>query len=193
MVAQSSRITLREFHWEDLSNLTLLLTDPEVMRFSVTGPLSEAQVPAFIERCQQKYRERGYWLWAAMLRAEKTFIGYSGLLDQNIDGKAEIEVAYRLLPNYWGQGLGTEAAALARDYAFSRLRFDRIISLIEAANVASIRVAEKNGLRYEKDTIYYHLHVRVYALGREEWLRLPHVMLADKPTGNPRRKRPHPG
>ena len=185
VIAQSARIILREFHWQDLPNLMLLLTDPEVMRFSVTGPLSEAQVQGFLKRCQQKYQEQGYWLWAAVLRGENTFIGYSGLLDQTIEGHPEIEVAYRLLPIYWGQGLGTEAAALARDYAFSNLEVGRIISLIEPANVASIRVAEKNGLRYEKDTTYYHLHVRVYALSREEWLRLPHVILPEGASDSP--------
>ena len=185
VIAESSRIILREFHREDLPNLRLLLTDPEVMRFSVTGPLSAAKVEAFLERCQQKYQEQGYWLWAAVLRAENVFIGYSGLLDQTIEGNPEIEVAYRLLPIYWGRGLGTEAAALARDYAFTKLKVGRIISLIEPANVASIRVAEKNGLRFEKDTTYYHLHVRVYALSREEWLRLPHVILSEEALDSP--------
>lgn len=176
VIAQSTRITLREFTWADVSDLLPILTDPQVMRFSVTGPLSPEQVRGFIDRCLCKYKERGYWLWAAIYRPENRLIGYSGLLDQYVDARPEIEVAYRLAPAYWGQGLGTEAAALARDYAFLHLGVERVISLIEPENVASIRVAEKNGLVYEKDTTYYHLFVRVYSLSRSQWLRLPHVI-----------------
>lgn len=187
VVAQSQRITLREFTWEDLPALTPILTDPLVMRFSVTGPLSEEQVRGFLERCVIKYREKGYWLWAVIFRPENKLIGYSGLLDQLIDGSPEIEVAYRLAPSYWGQGLGTEAAALARDYAFGHLGVNRVISLIEPENIASIRVAEKNGLRYEKDTTYYHLFVRVYSISRARWKYVPHVLIPEsslKATGS---------
>ncbi len=176
VVAESPRIILREFTWDDLPTLVPILTDPLVMRFSVTGPLTEEGVRGFLERCLLKYRERGYWLWAAIHRSDANLIGYSGLLDQLIDGSPEIEVAYRLSPLYWGQGLGTEAAALARDYAFVRLGVSRVISLIDPENKASIRVAEKNGLRYEKDTTYYHLFVRVYSISRTEWEHLPHVL-----------------
>ncbi|MCS7236662.1 MAG: GNAT family N-acetyltransferase [Thermoguttaceae bacterium] len=176
VIAQSARITLREFTWADFPELLPILTDPLVMKFSVTGPLTPEQVRGFLDRCLCKYKERGYWLWAAIYRPENRLIGYSGLLDQYIDNKPEIEVAYRLAPAFWGRGLGTEAAALARDYAFARLGTDRVISLIEPANMASIRVAEKNGFTYEKDTTYYHLFVRVYSLWRSQWLRLPHIL-----------------
>lgn len=149
------------------------------MKFSVTGPISPPQVVGFLKRCEKKYQERGYWLWAAVYAATETVIGYAGLLDQTIDDQAEVEVAYRLFPAYWGKGLGTEAAALARDWAFTHLTIDRVISLIEPANIASLRVAEKNGLRWEKETFYYHLRVGVYSLSRKKWEKLPHVLLCE--------------
>jgi RimJ/RimL family protein N-acetyltransferase len=50
---------------------------------------------------------------------------------------------------YWGLGLGTEAARGIRDYAFDHLGLTRLICLIDHANFASIRVAEKIGMRFE--------------------------------------------
>ncbi len=52
---------------------------------------------------------------------------------------------------YWGQGLGTEAAQAVLDYGFEQLRLSRLICLIERDNVASIKVAEKIGMTFEKE------------------------------------------
>jgi RimJ/RimL family protein N-acetyltransferase len=53
-----------------------------------------------------------------------------------------------------------------RDYAFGTLNLKRLIALIDPGNAASIRVAEKIGLRYEKDVLLegYSHPDRVYAM-----------------------------
>jgi RimJ/RimL family protein N-acetyltransferase len=56
-----------------------------------------------------------------------------------------------LSKTYWGQGLGSEAAQGIRDYAFERLGLSRLICLPDRNNIASIRVAEKVGMRFEKE------------------------------------------
>jgi len=78
------------------------------------------------------------------------FLGYCGLFAlDNVNGRAESELGYRLLPEYWGQGLASEAArAVVRD-AWENQGLDRIISLIDPDNAASRRVAEKLGMRLE--------------------------------------------
>ena len=57
------------------------------------------------------------------------------------------------MPNSWGYGYATEAARAVRDYAFSELNLNRLVALIEPVNQRSIRVAEKLGMRYEKDVM----------------------------------------
>jgi len=49
-----------------------------------------------------------------------------------------------------GQGYGTEAAAASRDFARDVLEADRLIAIINPANVPSQRVATKIGLTVEK-------------------------------------------
>jgi len=66
---------------------------------------------------------------------------------QEVDGVEEVEIGYHIRRDLWGQGLATEAAQACRDYGFSQLGFDKLISLINPANIASRRVAEKNGMR----------------------------------------------
>jgi ribosomal-protein-alanine N-acetyltransferase len=90
-------------------------------------------------------------LWATIFKETGRFIGRCGLLPWTIDGQLEVEVAYTLAQEYWGLGLATEAARGIRDYGFERLGLSRLICLIDPANQASRRVAEKIGMRLEKE------------------------------------------
>jgi hypothetical protein len=81
-------------------------------------------------------------------------IGYCGLFYfPDIDGQPEIEIGYRLARSAWGHGYATEAALSVRDFAVTTLGIKRLIAMIDPSNLASIRVAEKLGMRYEKEVM----------------------------------------
>ncbi len=60
-------------------------------------------------------------------------------------------MAYLLARDYWGQGLGTEAAQAIVHYGFEQLQLSRLICLIDGENQASIKVAMKIGMTFEKE------------------------------------------
>jgi RimJ/RimL family protein N-acetyltransferase len=62
----------------------------------------------------------------------------------------EVDLGYRLLPQYWGIVLTTEASLTSLRYGFETLQLSRILGLVHPANVRSIRVLEKCGLTFEK-------------------------------------------
>lgn len=107
-------------------------------------------------------------MWATIHKAENKFIGRCGLIPQLVDGQEEVEVGYLLAKEYWGKGLATEAAIAIRNYGFSKLNFNRLISLIDPGNIASQKVALKNGMTYEKDTTIWGKIARVYAIHKHE-------------------------
>jgi len=164
VVEETPRLILREFTGEDLPALTTILGDPRVMRFSVSGPLSRDAVAQFLQRSQAVYAEHGCGLWAVVERATHELLGYCGLVWQEVDGQPELEVGYRLAPAWWGRGIATEAALAARDHALVRLGRNRLIALIDPANGASRRVAEKLGMHLEKETTFREIRVQVFAL-----------------------------
>jgi RimJ/RimL family protein N-acetyltransferase len=97
----------------------------------------------------------GFGLWAVVHRADLRVIGYCGRpLFDDVDGREEIEIGYRLNRPYWGRGLATETAGAAREYALGHLGLRRRIALIDPENVRSVRVSAKSGLRHEKDTLF---------------------------------------
>lgn len=67
-----------------------------------------------------------------------------------VEGRPETELGYDLRSDYWNRGPATEAACAVRDFAFSELKLPRQISLIRTSNGASMRVAEKVGMRPER-------------------------------------------
>ena len=95
-----------------------------------------------------KYPELG--LLATIHKETGKFIGRCGLLPWTIEGQREVEVAYTIAQEYWGQGLATEAAKAILQYGFKQLHLSRLICLIDPENIASQRVAEKIGMSVEK-------------------------------------------
>jgi [ribosomal protein S5]-alanine N-acetyltransferase len=169
MFLETTRITLRPFSEGDLDRLAELMANSDFMRFSV-GVFTREQTAAFLQKLIDWDRSGLPSQFAVIIRANGVLAGYCGFYHQQIDGKAEIEIGYRLHPDYWNRGLMTEAAQAVRDHAFRDLKLPRVISLIHPENTPSRRVAEKNGMAPEKETIYRGFQTLVFAITREHWL-----------------------
>ncbi len=162
--AGTHRLRLRRFVPGDLEAIAGVFTDPRVARHTLTGVLPMEAVSRWLERIISSYRLHEHGVWAVVHREDAKVIGYCGLSCPPVDGRPQFEIGFRLLPAYWGRGLATEAAAAARDVAFGPLALTRVICLIQPENAASIRVAEKIGMRHERDTLFANTTLLVYAL-----------------------------
>ncbi len=168
-ILETARLTLRPFREEDVDLLAELMANLDFMRFSL-GPKTREQTAAFLENVIGCYRAGLPSPFAVVIRSDGVLVGYCGFLHQEIDGEKEIEIGYRLHPDYWNRGIATEAARKVRDHAFGDLELPRVISLIHPDNVASRRVAEKIGMLFERQTVFKGLPTLVFALRREQWL-----------------------
>jgi RimJ/RimL family protein N-acetyltransferase len=147
----------------DLHDMARLLGDPEVMAF-YPRPKSREEARAWIDWNRRLYRERRIGLWRIERRDSGEFVGDCGLTPQVVEEVEQIEVGYHVRRALQGLGYATEAAAACRDFARDVLGLDRLVALIDPANRASQRVAEKIGLAYERETVRASGTVlRVYA------------------------------
>ncbi len=148
------RLTLRYFQPDDAEAMLSVYGDPEVMRFGA-GVQTIAWVRAWLRDClDHDYPTRGFGAYAVVQNAQNRLIGYCGLFSfPDLAGQPEIEIGYRLARASWGKGYATEAARAVRDFAFSGLKIKRLIALIDPANLASIGVARKLGMHYEKEVM----------------------------------------
>lgn len=165
MKIETERLILREFTLDDLDAFAWLMADPEVMRFSLTGPMTREQAGEYLSgRILDHYAKYGYGLWAVVQKEDNRVIGSIGLINQNLDGEHKTEVGYRLHPNFWGKGLATEACLAVCQYALITLGIKELISIIEPANTRSLEVAKRIGMKYIKDTSFYNFHVQIYQI-----------------------------
>ena len=166
---ETPRLILREFTPADLPRFAELSANPGLMQFSSKGPMSFEDAAALLERILAPARLGKPTQFAVIPRETGELIGYCGFFHQTVDDVEELEIAYRLHPDFWGTGIATEAARAVRDHAFGTLGVERVISIIHPDNVRSQRVAEKNGLTKEKETEFKTIDVWIYALTRPHW------------------------
>ncbi|MBI5813880.1 MAG: GNAT family N-acetyltransferase [Meiothermus silvanus] len=152
IVAQTDRLLLRHLHLLDAQALYGVFGDPEVMRFSEGGVQSREWVTLWLRSQLEHYARWGFGRYAVLERSRPEVIGYCGLaFHPDLGGRPEVDLGYRLARRSWGHGYATEAARAVVAYAFDTLGLGRLVATIDPQNLASLRVAEKIGMRYEKD------------------------------------------
>jgi RimJ/RimL family protein N-acetyltransferase len=166
---ETGRLILRSFREEDVHRMAGLFANPAFMRFSVGVFTERKQTVAFIEKVTGWDRAGIPSPFAVVPRGGDAVLGYCGFL-HHPEVPGEVEIGYRLDPAYWNRGLITEAARAVRDHAFADLKLPRVISLIHPENVPSRRVAEKNGMKVEKEIMFRGFPTIVYAQTRQLWL-----------------------
>jgi ribosomal-protein-alanine N-acetyltransferase len=150
---ETSRLVLRRLRPNDLDALYAYLGDSRTM-VHYPAPFSRDFVKAGIARNIERYAKYGYGLFGVVLKETGEFIGDCGLVWQELEGSRELEVGYHFRRDHWGHGYAPEAAKACIEFAFNRAGVDHVISLIRPGNLASRRVAEKNGLRITRQVVW---------------------------------------
>jgi RimJ/RimL family protein N-acetyltransferase len=117
----------------------------------------------------------GWVLWFILLRGgedggggERTAIGCCGYKGKPTD-EGTCEIGYGLLPQFQRAGYASEAASALIRRAFAHEQVTRVVAETYPELTASIRVMEKNGLRFAGDGS--EERVIRYELTRADWER----------------------
>jgi len=161
---ETARLNIRPLTLDDVETWRPFTESKEAMEFMMTFYEEDGvDIPLhWITFQLNRYAEGRYGLMALLDKHTGDFIGLCGLLAQVVDDIPELEVGYHIFPKHWGKGYAPEAAKFFMDYAFENNLTDSIISVIDVGNVKSQRVAEKNGLFCEKQTVQKGDDVYVY-------------------------------
>jgi RimJ/RimL family protein N-acetyltransferase len=168
MTLETGRLILAPWQAADWIAFRPIATDPEVMRYITGGvPWTDGQIQAFVERQLKVYRERGFCRWKLVEKASGESIGFCGVGFWK--DSMEPEIGWWLARRWWGRGLATEAATTALRDAFERVQLDRLISVAERENRASIRIMQKLGLTFGREFEAEGCELVQYAIGRAQW------------------------
>ena len=160
---ETDRLRLRLFTLDDVAIMYQLSTDPDVIKYADTPARDMDEARQRLEDGPlYDYEKYGYGRFAVELKETGKVIGFCGI--KYLPEIKLPEVGYRYLPQYWGKGIGTEAAKVCVDFARDDLNIEKLIALIIPENIGSIRVAEKLGMTkgplihiYDVDALQYEL------------------------------------
>jgi RimJ/RimL family protein N-acetyltransferase len=155
-VHETDRLLLRSFLETDFDAIIHVFGNEEVMKFGI-GVQTEVWVRTWLrERVQMSLENPGWGPLAIVVKHSMLVVGYCGLIQYpDVNGRSEVEIGYRLARPHWRQGFATEAVTAVRNYAFGKLGLSRVIAMIDPRNFASIRVAEKVGMRSEGEEVMF--------------------------------------
>jgi len=163
---ETERLLLRQFTIDDLDDLYFIYSHPDLSKYlSNEQPLRLDQTRAAINSIIESWQQHNFGVWAVVYKKHRKLIGHCGL--KFLENTPEVQIGYLLLKDYWRRGLGTEAAAAVLKYGFEVVKLERIVAIAKPENIASRRVMEKIGMKYEKDAYYYDNDVVYYSLSRQ--------------------------
>jgi ribosomal-protein-alanine N-acetyltransferase len=171
------RITLREVEPDDAPDALAWSSDPTFFRYLAYEPIAALEDEArFLAGLARQAGERP---------RVQYHLGIEWLEDRRIVGIARLgvsspthrggDIGYGVRRDMWAQGIASEAAGLLLDFGFGTLGLHRISATRHPENVASGRVLDKLGMRYEgrhRDDMFEHGQWRdslIYAIVEDDW------------------------
>ncbi len=149
---ETERCLLREMNLNDADGIYRLNLHADIFRFTTDPPFKSLKEATEFLSKYDTYTKTGMGRWAVELKSTGEFIGWCGL--KFIAEEKEVDVGYRLLPEYWGNGYAVETALACCKWGFEIKGLNRIVARVHKENLRSLRVVEKMKMTYEKDLIY---------------------------------------
>jgi RimJ/RimL family protein N-acetyltransferase len=149
-VLTTERLVLRTFRPDDLPEYAALNAQPEVVRHLGGVPIARQHSDDIAAWANDVYGRDRMGLLAVERRSDGRFLGMCGLHRQS-SVPDDVEVAWRLAVEHWGNGYATEAATAWLDYGFGELGLTEVISMTVADNVRSLAVMRRLGMRFDRE------------------------------------------
>jgi RimJ/RimL family protein N-acetyltransferase len=156
----TSRLMATRLTREDLPDLVQLHLDGEVSRF-LGGVRTPAQTAAYLETSLSHWADHGLGLWT-LRTYDEAFVGRAGLRHVELEGVAELEVAYTFVRSAWGQGFATEITRSLVEIWKRQCSETSLVGIVIKGNLSSERVLLKSGFSYERDAVFHGAHCRVF-------------------------------
>ncbi|MGH3926217.1 MAG: GNAT family N-acetyltransferase [Pseudonocardiaceae bacterium] len=150
-----SRVTLREFHSDDLDRVMTVVGDDRVtesLSFDTRSREQAAEMlSGVLDRAEQEPRSEYY---LAVTTADDGLVGFARL---GLNGVQAAKLGGAIATGYWGRGYAVDAARTLVDFGFRTLELHRVSAAMGPDNAASVVLARRLGMSYEgriRDHVY---------------------------------------
>lgn len=181
MRIETDRLIIRPFIHSDLVECFELMQDEELFKYldwKVTSIESfKGTFEWWIDLYETDYDDDFKYNFAVFLKKDNKFIGWGGfgVIDCFYPDK---EIYYMIGKEYWGKGYATEMMNALIHYYFNTIGLEKIIALAKPENIASNRVIQKLGFRFQHfikglpNEFDFYNGEPYYTLTKEDYLKI---------------------
>src|ERR1700761_8519599 len=148
-------LEIRPMTGDDGDALFEVLGDAEVARWlrpaGVEGAFTRSECEATAARKAAHWTAHGFGTSLAF--SAEQCVGWSILQHSLVAGRSEVEIGWAVASEFWGRGIATALGRHGLESARAA-GFERVVAFTRTDNLASRRVMEKLGLRYEQDFVH---------------------------------------
>lgn len=142
-------INLRTLRNSDAYSIYKNAKDREVTMYTrLPYPYRLKYAHDFVRSCQEQYKKKTAFELGIESKITGKIIGMISLVNIDYEHRSG-EVGYWLGNQYWRRGITKEALSLILDFGFNNLELIRIYAKVLHPNLASIRLLQSAGFRYE--------------------------------------------
>jgi len=162
----TDRLIMRPITVQDAENLYLLNLNPEVIRYTADPPFESIDHSRKFCATYDQYQKYKMGRFSTFLKSDGNFIGWCGL---KYHENGEVDLGYRILQDYWGNGYATESSIASLEYGFRQLSLKEIVAYAMKNNTTSIKVMQKLGMSYASDIKLEGIDGVQYVIKREQF------------------------
>ncbi|KGA98602.1 GCN5 family N-acetyltransferase [Alkalihalobacillus alcalophilus ATCC 27647 = CGMCC 1.3604] len=174
-ILETERLILRKITLDDIQDMYDYCSKGEVSTY-VTWETHKtlADTKEFVEFVLTQYEKNKIGLWGIVFKANGKLIGTIDFVSWQVKHRIA-ELGYVISPDYWGQGITTEAANELIKFGFHQMELIRIQARCFVENKGSERVMEKIGMSFEgtirKGMLVKgkHADIKMYSILKEEY------------------------
>lgn len=154
MRIETERLIIKPYLKEDLIECFNLMQDKELFNYLDMEFMTFEEYKGLFDWLILSY-EKGFdedfkYSFNITLKEGGKHIGWCGVGGVNFD-RSHKEIYYLIGRDYWGKGYAKEAAKGMLEYSFNVIQLNEVVAMCKNENIASKKVIEYMGLRYEKE------------------------------------------
>ncbi|WP_345827975.1 GNAT family N-acetyltransferase [Erwinia sp. HDF1-3R] len=165
MDLETERLKLEPYHPSHYEGLRIMEGDPQIMRYISNGKVKTPdETWDGINRVMQRWETYGFSWWAIREKMSGMVVGAACLQHlANVEG-APLEIGWRLIADYHGNGYATEAARAIIEFAAGHVGATYLVAVADPKNSASQRVMQRLGMTFKAIEQHYDVPCVVYEL-----------------------------
>lgn len=171
-------IVLRKAREEDAYGFLDICSDKDAMKYyGVSG----ADIDTYERALKQvewsnEIFQNNCGRWIITIDGIDKYIGDIGFHNYQEEHR-KVEIGYRLMRAYWGQGIMSKCMQVLLNYGFTELGYNRVEAYVDTRNEASISLLCRNGFQYEgtlRECEYEYgsyVDLAVYSILKREFIK----------------------